>query len=152
MLFASGSGMALAQLIYVSRASKALVGDDLQAVAAQSATDNAKRDVTGVLLCCGPHLMQLLEGEVAEIVALFEHIRRDPRHSEVELLICKNVNKRLCPDWGMELVDLDARAILKRDRLTSLIDDLRSRHNTAHFSAEARLLLHDFKQQLQRAA
>jgi hypothetical protein len=144
--------MALAQLVYVSRGGRELRGAVLTHLARQSATDNAKRDISGVLLACGPHLMQLLEGEVTEIVDLYEKIRRDPRHSEIELLICKNVNKRLCPDWGMELVDLDATAILNRDRLNGLIDDLRNRHNTSHYSAEARLLLHDFKSQLQRAA
>ena len=143
--------MALAQLIYVSRRRTDVSMTVLSAIVDQSAMDNARRGMTGALLCCGVHLMQILEGELGDIVTLFERIRTDPRHTEVRLLLCKNVDKRMFSEWGMTLADLDARITIDRQRLMQMLEDVRQTHDTARHSVEARLLINDFKRQMQAA-
>jgi len=144
--------MSLAQLIYISRSRKPMDRDAVQAIAAHSETKNAPRDISGALLSVGPYFMQLLEGELADIVALYEHIRDDVRHTEVKCLLCKNVNKRLFPQWGMRMLEPDATGRLDLDRLHRLIEEFRVHRTTGAFAVEARVLLDDFKRQLLDAA
>ena len=143
--------MALAQLIYVSQRKPALTMKVLEEIVARSAANNAGRGISGALLCCGHHLMQVLEGELADIAALFERIRLDERHGDVCHLISKNVAKRMFPEWSMTLADITAQTHIDRERLVRLIDEVRTARDTGHHSVEARLLINDFTQQMQAA-
>ncbi len=144
--------MALAQIIYVSRRAPRLSRRSLDSIVRESEKRNADRGVTGVLLCCGDNVMQLLEGEADVITPLFEHIAEDPRHTAVELILQKPVRRRLFPEWGMALADLEKKAALNRPRLLGLIQTIRARTDTSAHSVEARVLINDFKQQLMQAA
>jgi hypothetical protein len=144
--------MPLSQLVYVSRRTPRLSQRLLDQVVSDSEARNRTRDVTGILLCCSEHVMQLLEGESDVIRPLFERIAHDPRHTAVELLLDKPIRKRMFPEWGMGLADLDKKGSLDRARLMNLIDTVRARTHTGTTSVEGRLLLNDFRQQLQHAA
>ena len=144
--------MPFTQLIYISRLAPSVTPEDLALIVAHSARSNTARGITGVLLCCGRDVMQLLEGDEAAVRERFERIGRDERHSRVELLLCKSVSRRLFPEWAMGLADLKSKAIINRDRLARMIQDLRAEHDTKQFGVEARMLIHDFRQQLQHAA
>ena len=138
--------MALAQLIYVSRRTPALNLDALREIVAKAARTNARRDITGILMCAGQNLMQILEGEVASIVDRFEIIRADPRHFNVQCLVCKNVNKRMFQNYRMLLVDADTIALLDRRALMEELEDLHSNLGISGFPVEARILLGEFMQ------
>jgi hypothetical protein len=140
--------MPLTQLIYVSRRTDALTLDALREVVGQSRVRNASLGLTGVLLCCGRHLMQLLEGDPEAVRATFDRIEADPRHADVACIYSKPVRRRLFAEWSMELFDLGSKAVLDTGRLTRLIEDVRARTDTASYGVEARILLADFKQQL----
>ena len=140
--------MSLSQLVYVSRRTRDLSAGALEQVVRASAARNAARGVTGVLLCCGTHVMQLLEGDAAVVDPLFDTIRADPRHTAVERLLAKPVRKRMFPEWAMGLADLNQNAPLNRPRLIELLETIRTRTDTAGHSVEARVLLNDFRQQL----
>ncbi len=144
--------MSLVQLIYVSRRTPKLSRRLLDQIVHESAARNAARDVTGLLLCCGEHVMQLLEGDAGVIESLFETISRDPRHTSVEPLLKKPIRRRMFPQWGMGLADLDKKATLDRTRLNELLETIRTRTDTSTHSVEARILLNDFRQQLHEAA
>ncbi len=144
--------MALSQLIYVSKRTKSLSGALLESIVRDSEVRNARLGVTGVLLCCGEHVMQLLEGEPEVIEPLFVRISADPRHAAVERLLSKPVRKRMFPEWGMGMADLDKQVTLNRPRLIDLLETIRARTETSTHSIEARVLLNDFRQQLQHAA
>ncbi|HYO08464.1 MAG TPA: BLUF domain-containing protein [Tepidisphaeraceae bacterium] len=145
--------MSLAQLVYVSRRGESIRSNAaLGELVAASAAANRGRFITGVLLCGGDNLLQVLEGEREEIMYLFERIRGDRRHSAVQLLVCKDISRRLFPGWQMELVDLERRQFIDPERLRRLLDDVRAAADTALHSVEARVLLHDFRQQLATAA
>ncbi len=143
--------MALTQLLYVSRRTPLLKRDVLEAIVERSALANARRNITRVLLCCGTGIMQLLEGELADVKALYDVIEIDPRHDQVHALVCKSVRKRLFPEWGMGMADLDRKGTLDTRRLMQLVQDIRAMNDTSHFGVEARVLLSDFKQQLNAA-
>jgi hypothetical protein len=140
--------MALIHLVYVSRRTPALGADELKRIVAQSTRRNRAREITGVLLCCGEHVMQLLEGEQAVVDATFERIRNDPRHQDVQLLLHKPVGKRLFPESRMALAELHRRFRLDRGRLIHLVDYVRTSEDTSLHTVETRILLSDFHQQL----
>jgi hypothetical protein len=151
-LFTDDKSMPLAQLIYISQRTPALSEQALDQIVSASQKRNRDRDITGVLLCCGTNLMQLLEGEQADLDSLFKTISADPRHNNIQCLLQKQVQRRLFPEWGMSLADLDSRVIINRDRLTQMIEDVRERTDTAGYSVESRILLNDFKNQIAQAA
>ena len=139
--------MLLTQLIYVSQASESMSQQALASLVRLSARNNARLDVTGVLLVYGRSMMQLLEGDQPVVEALFSKIRSDKRHSDVSKLLQKTVRRRLYPEWGMGLSDLQARQNLDLGRLNRLLSDLQANCETADFSVEARVLVSDFAQQ-----
>jgi hypothetical protein len=140
--------MALIHLVYVSRRTPALTADELKQIVVQSTRRNHAHGITGVLLCCGEHVMQLLEGEEAVVDAVFERIRNDPRHQDVQLLLHKQVSKRLFPESRMALAELDRKFRLDRRRLLGLVDYVRTNEDTSLHTVETRMLLSDFHQQL----
>ena len=146
--------MALAQLVYVSRRHDALSPDALEQLVGRSRTRNAERRITGVILSRGPHLLQLLEGDLYDLAALYETIRADPRHAEVYCVMCRNVKARLFPDTGMELAVLDpaGAAAAACGRVEKLVREVASLPDARRPAAGARALLHDIREQLAGAA
>lgn len=144
--------MSLFQLIYVSKRTPSLSRTLLESIVRDSEIRNRRCGATGVLLCCGEHIMQLLEGESDVVEPLFARISADPRHTAIERLLSKPVRRRLFPEWGMGLADLDKKGALDRPRLAELLETIRARTDTSSHSVEARVLLNDFRQQLQPAA
>jgi Sensors of blue-light using FAD len=142
----------LTQLIYVSRWNGPMEADGLQALVQQSAYNNRRRDVSGVLFVYGRSLMQLLEGEASTIDSLFTLISRDARHSDVDCLFNKPVARRLYPEWGMGLANLRSPLVLDRDRLRRIIGDLVIAPAARALSLESRVLLNDFREQARFAA
>lgn len=144
--------MPLSQLIYVSRMTQKMDPSAVRKVAEHSESNNQRLDVTGALMCVGQHFMQLLEGDRDTVTQLFAKISEDPRHTDVDCLMTKSVNKRLFPQWGMRLLDPSTKARLDRGRLLRLLEEFQVHRNTGGTSVEARVLLQDFRQQLLDAA
>jgi len=144
--------MTLAQLIYISRSNKPMSAEEVRALAAHSAENNRRVNISGALLSVGDHFMQVLEGDMSTISSLFERIRLDPRHTDVQSLLCKHVSRRLYPQWGMQLFDPQSDAKLDLNRLNRLIEEFQIHRNTGLRSVEARVLVDDFKRQLSQAA
>ncbi len=144
--------MQVTQLVYVSRRGDDLTDDAVARIAEASAARNASVGVTGVLLVSGANLMQLLEGDTAVFTGLFDRIAADPRHADVRQLVRKDARRRLCPEWGMKLVAPRERAALDLRRLQRMIDDIQASVDTTGLTVEARVLLNDFRQQLEADA
>jgi hypothetical protein len=124
---------------YVSQFARDLRPEDIDALVAQAASNNAARQVTGILMSSGRVFFQILEGPEAAVDDLFARISADPRHRDVLLLAVEgDIPSRYFPDWSMRRVALDgpaeermapARALLlsineKRRELDRLTTDL----------------------------
>lgn len=55
-------------------------------IAGKARIANKARDITGLLIFDGMRFCEQLEGHEADILALLERIREDPRHTGVKLL------------------------------------------------------------------
>lgn len=97
----------LSHLVYVSTAAEPMNEQDLSALLETSREMNSRSDITGMLLYKNGRFIQLLEGHEGEVKKVFDRIRRDERHFDVELLWFRYAQYREFPDWTMGFQNLD---------------------------------------------
>lgn len=100
--------MRLKSLTYTSVARLDLSEDDLNAIHVTSRHLNALDAITGLLLFDGLRFLQIVEGSEEAIDNLLARLRRDPRHSSIEVREERIIEARAFPDWAMEMVRVDA--------------------------------------------
>ena len=102
-------------LLYRSMAMRACSAADLDRITSAAATRNEANDVTGLLLYGNMELLptlpgqfvQWLEGSEDAVAETFARIRRDRRHTDVQLLArgpmrtLTRSNARVFPVWSM---------------------------------------------------
>ena len=62
---------------------------------------NRENNITGCLLYYNSTFVQYIEGDKAIVTDLFDRIKKDHRHSNVDLLSCEHIYNRKFKDWGM---------------------------------------------------
>ena len=95
----------LVRLLYASRAVDTSPAA-IEAILAQSRQHNPSSGITGVLCYGGGIFLQALEGGRSAVSALYGHIQRDPRHTDVELLHYEEITERRFGGWTMGQVNL----------------------------------------------
>ena len=109
--------MALKSLAYTSLARLDLEASDLVAIHRGARELNALDGITGLLIFNGTHFLQIIEGAPEAIDDLVERLRRDPRHSGLEVRDERDVGERSFPDWSMELVRVSAGYFEAKDTI-----------------------------------
>lgn len=143
--------MALSQLLYGSEVAPqgfpggSLTAEGLAALHENSQRQNAKIQVTGILLYNAGHFLQLLEGNPIVIRRLFEKIRRDRRHKNVHQLALVSVEARLFQDWSMGLLNFDERADIDAALFRDFHRDAQRAADSLETQQRAIELLKDFK-------
>lgn len=99
---------ALYRLVYRSVVSipgeEAEAARALAAILETSRRNNAAAGLTGALLHSGAQLVQVLEGPLAAVEAVFDRIATDLRHTSVELLQFSHIAQASFPAWSMAYV------------------------------------------------
>ena len=67
-----------------------------------SRENNEKHNITGSLICRADIYLQMLEGQKKKVSEVFEKIKQDDRHLEVEVLSEGTIKERLFPNWAMK--------------------------------------------------
>lgn len=96
----------LFHLVYVSAATRLFEKNELVALMNSSAEKNARAGITGLLLYKEGNIIQVLEGEEAQVRETFTRIERDPRHRRVQVLLQEPIAGRSFPQWAMSFRDL----------------------------------------------
>ena len=73
---------------------------------------NASLGITGLLLYKHGSFMQALEGDEETVRSLFETIRADKRHHDVNTILTITVSQRQFPDWSMGFKNLGDERVL----------------------------------------
>ena len=107
--------MTIKSLTYTSLARLDLEAADLEAIHRTALQVNALEGITGLLIFNGTHFLQIIEGAPNAIDDLVERLRRDPRHSGLEIRDERMVSDRSFPDWTMELVKVSASYFEAKD-------------------------------------
>jgi hypothetical protein len=100
-------------VIYVSQAVKPMSNADLESLLSFSRTRNTDKGITGLLIyrraqeSGSGHFIQMLEGDETEVRALYDRIRRDPRHHTILLLREGEIAGRMFSEWAMGFKNVD---------------------------------------------
>lgn len=110
--------MSLKSLTYTSLARLDLEASDIEAIHHTALELNALDGITGLLIFNGTHFLQIIEGAPNAIDDLVERLRRDPRHSGLEIRDVRPVGDRSFPDWTMELVKVSGSYFEAKDSVS----------------------------------
>jgi hypothetical protein len=98
----------LRRLIYRSRSriggGAPAAGAEIGRILEVARSRNDRLGLTGALICRGGRFAQALEGPADQVQALFDSIRADPRHDEIETIDDAPVMARAFPHWSMAYV------------------------------------------------
>jgi hypothetical protein len=96
----------LVRLLYASRVPREIEHSLLESILEQSRRHNQAAGVTGILCYSDRIFMQVLEGNRREVSELYNKIVRDPRHTDVEILLFEDIAERRFSNWTMGQVNL----------------------------------------------
>ncbi len=88
-------------ILYSSQAKGQPNSQEFAIILGQSLRNNPAKEITGLLLYHDGSFMQIIEGEKANVLALYETIRHDSRHEHVKTIVEGEQNGRKFPDWAM---------------------------------------------------
>jgi len=117
----------LVQIVYVSRSTFTAMPAELgiepsvARILAQSRINNARRGLVGALYFGDGCFFQCLEGPAAEVERLYAALLRDPRHTDLQVLVRRPIARTSFATWAMKYVPLDAemKALLRELGLSS---------------------------------
>jgi len=93
------------QLTYKSKATPGVTNDTIKEILKSARRNNAVNKISGCLVFLENHFIQILEGDKELVKDLFETIKQDSRHSDIELLCWDDSDERLFNSWGMLYFD-----------------------------------------------
>ncbi len=96
---------AMLQLIYASAATVDFSSDDLQQLLRVARENNESLGISGMLLFHEGSFLQVLEGEEKDVVALYDKIAKDDRHTNARVLLKAEIDERSFGDWKMGFYD-----------------------------------------------
>lgn len=88
-------------LVYLSTATELFSDETLQSILESSRKNNTKKGITGLLLYHDGAILQVLEGEKAEVNQLYKLLELDYRHQGVIKIMEGNASTPYFKDWSM---------------------------------------------------
>jgi len=80
---------------------------DVGRILMQSRKNNPSHEIGGVLYFANNFFFQCLEGDQAAVNRVYNKIAEDPRHTNVQSVLVKRINKRKFANWSMKYVALE---------------------------------------------
>jgi len=104
--------------------SDAAIPEVLAEIERQSAVNNGRARISGILLSTERHFMQILEGTNRALSSLIDNLYRDERHTDMLLMEMVSVERRVFPEWTMKWAPLKTRpefaaSVWNPDKLTA---------------------------------
>ena len=117
----------LVRCLYASRPAKPLSAVVLDSILQQSARNNPRLGITGLLCFTNEVFVQVIEGARDEVCEVFNAIVRDDRHLQVRLLDFEEISARRFGNWTMGQVNIDdiSPALLLKYSETAELDPFR---------------------------
>ena len=109
------------RIVYLSSATRPMSDADLVELLRASRVNNARDDVTGVLLYQAGHFIQLLEGESVVIDSIYARIEKDPRHHSCLRMLDGEADERLFADWSMAFRPADSLSAELKNEVAEFI-------------------------------
>jgi len=113
---------AVFEIVYTSLATRDLGAAELTALLDQARRANQARGITGMMMYRKREFLQLLEGERAQVEALYERIARDDRHQQMAKIWDGPIQERSCGEWEMAFLAPDDASLQSRPGYRDLMD------------------------------
>ncbi len=91
----------LTHVIYASRASEAFEEEQIPELLRHARANNARHDLTGMLIYINGAFFQILEGPAAKVESVYAKIAQDARHRHVTRIISEPILERAFDAWTM---------------------------------------------------
>lgn len=111
-------------MVYISTATLGLSDREINAIIAAARINNGRLGITGILLYNSGNFMQLIEGEVEPVEALYAKINMDRRHTNPTLLIKEEITHRNFEHWEMGYKNLESLKVDPQISSSFLNDEL----------------------------
>ena len=117
------------RITYISHFAYPLSSEEIARLGEVTLRNNARDNITGVLICSAGVFFQTIEGDDEKIDKLFEKIKRDRRHTDILCLRTENdVSERQYPEWSMKTLNLDEDTDVLMYPIRSLFQVLAESH------------------------
>lgn len=113
--------MATGQLVYVSEAVSPVTDAVLTQIGKTGQANNTPLGITGLLIHSQNSFVQILEGELFTIVDRFDHLRHDPRHNNVSIVMIEPAASRMFKDKSLAILSLSSAPPEERVRVQGLV-------------------------------
>lgn len=110
------------EIVYTSLATHDLGPAELTALLDQARRANQARGITGMMIYRKREFLQLLEGERAQVEALYERIAHDERHQQMSRIWDGPIPARSCGEWEMAFVAPDDASLQSRPGYRDLME------------------------------
>ncbi len=92
-------------IMYKSIPSKDIGKSKFQELLQNSQERNRLHSVTGYIFLSKTKIVQLIEGDDVVINKLYDRIKLDNRHTEVSVILDKQIERRTMMNWNMAILD-----------------------------------------------
>jgi hypothetical protein len=99
----SARWVVMRRLIYISRS--LIDACDITSIMSASIVRNEHVGITGMLWAADGYFAQVLEGDAKQVEATMSRIRADHRHTDINVLLDREVMSRQFGDWSMRYAD-----------------------------------------------
>lgn len=131
----------LRRLVYTSRASSEISEQMLFSILLQARERNRAQQVTGLLLYKDNEFLQLLEGPPEQVQDIYASISRDPRHTDLHILVDEHVPIRMFADWQMGVAQVTDQTLRTHPGYSVFLDQRFAGCTVAHRDEVMRLLM-----------
>ena len=108
------------RLTYFSRAASNVDNTELADILRVARRRNAADDISGMLVFHNNAFLQILEGPADPVMACFERVKRDRRHSDIHAIQQAPAKTRAFSNWSMGLAEPGTLSLLPQNSLKSL--------------------------------
>ena len=129
------------RIMYISTTTRKLTDEEVEEIGRRSTVNNARVNVTGILLSAHEFFFQILEGEEEDVDRVLERIRRDVRHRDVLILKAEHdVTERYFGRWSMRTVRLDGTNDLILQAIRIMLENITESHRIIERSTQPAVL------------
>lgn len=111
-------------LVYASTATHPFSDDDLTALLATCRENNARAQLTGMLVYRDGRFLQVLEGPEPAVRTLMDTLATDPRHTGIRVMFEEPLEERQFAEWTMGFERADTGSAADLDGYRDTFDDL----------------------------
>lgn len=111
----TSNGSSVKRLVYTSYLSSDTSEADIFHMIKKAQKNNIDQEISGFLISDSEKLVQLIEGPESNVDKLFEKIKTDTRHDDVEIKFQDMADFRIMPFYGMGLCLVNSTVSYQQD-------------------------------------